>query len=659
MHSLSSKVAAWSGVAALAVASVAGCARSSGGSGDGPEYSSAHPRIYLERNRARLRASLDTGQPAASRFREMVDGWMGGDDVYAFQAWHAALLGQLTGDASYCERAVAAVDGAVVAEERLVAAGQAPEVAGDSYLYVGDLVGDAMLTYDWCFDSVTPERRARWLAYAEQAVWNVWHPELASWGGVAHPWSGWSVDNPSNNYYYSFLRATMLLGLVAQGETAGGTDWRGFFRDTKILGQLAPAFERDLVGGASREGTGYGVSMHRLWELYELWAGTTGEDLASRSGHARASMRAFMHQIVPTLDRVAPTGDHARESTGAFFDYHRNYLLELTHLFPDDALSRRARYLLAHSSLPTMSSQFMYVYDFLFQSDLPSEPLAGMGRAYHAPGIGELYARSSWDSSATWVNLIGGPYTESHAHQDQGSLLLYKEGWLAYDPNVESHSGIHQGVDVHNLVRIVRGGDPIPQRQGESVMVALHRGEGWLHAAVDTKPVYPDADVQRVEREVVYLEPDCVVVFDRVTSSVGTSQVWQLSSPAEPTIAGELATFPGTHALSVRRVLPGAATSSVHRWADDAEFQRGFQYQVTAAGGANQFLHILSIDESVTSVTPSDAAGRRGVEIALSDGRVATVRFGPSGVDGTLAISGGAGGGASTTLGPGVEALPE
>jgi hypothetical protein len=652
--------------AALAILTVmaAGCGGRDGAGREpvypiDPVFLSTHPRIYLERNRARLEAALGAARPAAVRFREVVDRWMGGADVYAFQTWYAALLGQLTVDGSYCARAVDALDAEVAAEERRIAAGEAPEVAFDSYLYVGDRVGDVMLTYDWCFDAVAPERRARWLAYAEQAVWNVWHHELASWGGVARPWSGWSVDNPSNNYYYSFLRATMLLGLAAHGEGAGGSDWPSFFRDTKVLSQLAPTFERDLSGGGSREGTGYGVSMHRLWELYDFWEGSTGEDLAGRSGHALASMRAFMHQIVPTLDRVAPTGDHARESTGALFDYHRNYLLELAYLFPDEALSRRARYLLGESSVPAMTAQFMYVYDFLYDTDSLAEPLDGMGRAYHAPGIGELYARSSWERSATWVNLVAGPYTESHAHQDQGSLLLYKEGWLAYDPNVESHSGLIQATDAHNLVRIVRGGESIPQREGTSTMVALHRGDGWLHAAVDTRPVYADAGVQKVEREVVYLEPDCVVVFDRVTSAAGTSQVWQLSSPAQPSMAGAVATFPGTHALSVRTMLPEAAARSVHRWADDDEFQGGYRYEVSVAGGANHFLHVLWIDGAVTVVTPSDGAGTRGVDIALPDGRVATVRFGTDGVDGALAIAGGAGGAVSVALGAGVDPLPE
>jgi hypothetical protein len=636
------------------VASLTSC-----GGSDGPDYSTAHPRVYLERNKSRLEASLTAKTPAAVRFKDLVDRWVGGSDIYGFSPWYAALMGQLSGDAKYCSKAIAAVDEHVKAEEALIAKGQAPAVAGDSYLEVGDMVGDAMLVYDWCYPSVSSSQRERWLAYAEQAVWNVWHPEQSKWGGKVITWSGWSIDNPSNNYYYSFLRATMLLGLAAHGES-GKEDWLAFFRDTKILGQLVPTFEQDLTGGGSREGTGYGVAMHRLWELYDFWQGSTGENLASQSGHAKASMITFMHQITPTLDRVAPTGDHSRDSTAALFDYHRNYLIELAHLFHDDPLAKHALWLANNSSVPKMTSQFMIPYDFLYESDLAPAPLDALGRAHYAPGIGELYARSGWNASATWINLIGGPYTESHAHQDQGSLLFFKDEWLAYDPNIDSRSGLAQDVDVHNLVRFVKAGATVGQRNGTSKVLAIHRGDGWLHAAVDTKPVYGDAAVQKVEREIVFLEPDCVVVFDRTTSAANTSQVWQLSSPVRPTIAGTRATFTGTkHTLSVERVLPALAdaTSSVYSWTANNDFTDGFRLDQTAlGGGAKQFLHVLWADGAVTSVTASNAGGRSGVQIGLTGGRTATVRFSATAVDGTLEITGGTA--VNVALGTGLDPLP-
>src|SRR6185312_7198282 len=408
----------------------------------------------------------------------------------------------------------------------------------DDYLQIGPMIGDLALVYDWCHDQVPAERRGAWLDYANQAVTNVWNPDSATWGGKAMKWSGWAIDDPNDNYYYSFLRATMLLGLAAHDELPAANQWLPEFHDTKFLGELVPKFESDLTGGGSREGTGYGVSMRELWELYDLWHGSTGEVIATKTSHTRASMLSFIHQTLPTLDRVAPTGDQSRDSTASFFDYHRNYLQELVALFPDDPVAPRAAALLAGSSVPKMGQQFMYAYDFIYESPaVTPSTLDGLGTAYYAPGIGELYARSGWDTHATWINLIAGPYTESHAHQDQGSLMIYKDGWLAYDPVIDSHSGLPQDVTSHGTLRI-DDGSPMAQKTGTSSnMLALHRGDGWLHAAADITPVYA-GKVGKLQREIVYLEPDVVVVYDRATTTASQQQVWSLAFPVDPSING-------------------------------------------------------------------------------------------------------------------------
>ncbi|HEX7097467.1 MAG TPA: hypothetical protein VF183_16405, partial [Acidimicrobiales bacterium] len=456
-----------------------------------PVYPTQHPRIYVEANRARLSAALAANTPAASRFRDVVDRWVDGASIYEFRIWNAALMGALTGEAKYCTKAVAAADAQVKAEEALIAQGAQPTVAANSYLHAGDLIGDVMLTYDWCYDTASAGQRARWLAYANQAVWNIWHPSQAIWGGTPRAWSGWSVDNPSNNYFYSFLRATMLTGLAAMGEDAQADGWITQFRDTKVLGQLVPTFQAQLEGGGSREGTAYGVSHRGLFHLYDLWQSTTGEKLKSKTKHARQSMRTFMHQMMPTLDYFAPTGDQPRDMTAAFFDYQREYLLELIAMYPHDPLAPKAKAMLDASTLPRMARAELYVYDFLYDNDVVAQPMDGMGTDYYASGIGHVYSRSGWDKQATWVELIGGAYTESHAHQDQGSLMIYKGGWLAYDAVINSQNGIIQETGSHNLVQISSGGTPIKQVVGTtSQTVALHAGAGWLHAAVDVTAAY-------------------------------------------------------------------------------------------------------------------------------------------------------------------------
>jgi hypothetical protein len=631
----------------------------------GPMITDEHPRIMLnhEPTRMRLAAAITAERPAAVRFVDMVDAEMAGTEHYAFEPWFAALVGALTGDSSYCAFAIARTDAFVAAEEALIAGGERPEAAFDSYLYVGEHVGNLARVLDWCFADVSDDQRERWLAYGNQAVWNVWHHEEAVWGGQSWPWSGWSVDNPSNNYYYSFLQATLLLGLAGYREHPDAPGWVTMFRDTKIAGQLVPAFTADLDGGGSREGSGYGVSMARLFHLYDTWETSTGEPIADLTSHTRASLVHFLHLVVPTLDRIAPTGDHARDSTAALFDYHRNYVQTLAWLYADDPVAPTARWWLGACSVPEMDQFFMMVWDFIYDGgDLPAATGSELHTSYRAAGTGQLYARSSWAEDATWVNLIGGPYTESHAHHDQGSFMLYRGEWLAYDQNVLSSSGIRQEEELHNLVRIAVGGTTVRQQEGapQAQLLALAEDARYLYAAVDVTPIYDgDAAVSRVERELVFVKPDTLVVFDRIDAAAASQRVWQLNTPIAPVLSGagdSIATLTGDQAtLVVRRILPAGAVSSVLDWTGDAEMSGGYRIDATDTGGdgSSRFLHVLSVDGAVTAATPSDDGDQLGVALTVS-GAPVTVRFAADEPGGSLIIDGDA-----ITLAPGIQVLPE
>lgn len=167
-----------------------------------------HPRIMLGSQGSRLKAALTS--PAGARWLAACDSWVSGGDLWGFAAWNGALASALTGNPKYAAKAVAMIDAQVSAAEAKIAAGQAPKVAGDSYLQVGEMIGALALVYDWCSSVVTSAQRARWIAYANQAVANVWSHATASWGGKLFAWTGWAADDPGNNYFYSFLRATML-----------------------------------------------------------------------------------------------------------------------------------------------------------------------------------------------------------------------------------------------------------------------------------------------------------------------------------------------------------------------------------------------------------------------------------------------------------------
>ena len=623
------------------------------GSDTTPVYADAHPRIYIAANKARLSAALTAQTPTAVRFKQMVDSWVAGADVYAFPRWNAALLGQLTGDPKYCTAAIASIDGDVAAANAAMAGGGTPEVASDDYLNVGPELADLALVYDWCHDTVTSDQANTWLTYANQAVTNVWSPTTATWNGQPAAWSGWAIDDPDDNYYYSFLRATMVLGLAAHGEHAGIDAWLTQFHDTKLENELIPNFNANLQGGGSREGTGYGVSLRNLFELYDFWGASTTENIAQLTPHTRASMLDFIHQVLPTLDRVAPTGDQSRDSTASFFDYHRMFLQELVHLFPNDSLAPHAAALLRDCSVPAMTEDFMTAYDFILDGGVQPTTLDGLGTTYYAPGTGQFYSRSGWDTHATWINTNMGPYTESHAHQDQGALMIYKDGWLAYDPVVDSKSGLPQGVDVHGTLRVVQNGAPVAQQVGNtSTLLALHAGTGYSHVAADLTPVENGA-ATKLQREIVYLPPSTIVIYDRATTPAANQQVWSLAFPASPAISGPQTTVTASgHTLNIQRLAPATATASSYSYAaNNSDFTNGFRLDETMPGGDNRWLHVATIDGSATQITSSDG---NSVDLVLANGTAAHVAFDPNGVGGSLTL-----GSQTISLGATIDQLPE
>ncbi len=310
------------------------------------------------------------------------------------------------------------------------------------------------------------------------------------------------------------------------------------------------------------------------------------------------------------------------------FDYQRAYLAELISLFPTDSLAPRAKAMLDGSTLPTMARPEMMVYDFLYPlTNVTAQPLDGLGTNYYASGIGHTYSRSGWDKQATWVELIGGAYTESHAHQDQGSFMLYKGGWLAYDSVVQSKSGIIQETGSHNLVQITSAsGSPIGQSTGTtSKTVGMHAGDNWFYAAVDVTPAYRNnAAISNVQREMVFLKPNVVVLYDRVTTAPGTTQTWMMSSPVQPALSGATATLAGAHSLRVERLVPASASGSVRNLAGVSDYTGGYRFEETMPGGDVRYLHVLSLDGAAAEAT---ATNDSTVTVRLADGSNATVAF--------------------------------
>lgn len=522
-------------------------------------------------------------------FKEFVDRAVAGDPDYGFSAADAAYMYKLTGQAQYATLAVQTVDDQVSAAEAEIASGNAPDITGDQYLESGPLIEDLALAYDWCAAFVSPTQHDRWAAYAEQTVWNIWNHDQAAWGGQPHPWPGWGTDDPANNYFYSFLRATMYWGLASNSAT-----WKNLLANGKWPQETA--YTATLAGGGSQEGSGYGLSHGTLFMLYRIWRDSTASDVGNATGHLSSSIAWWIHATVPTLDRVAPIGDQSRVSEPMIYDYHRHLVLEARKVSNDATAQANASWWLHAISVQDMQSSFNDRHNLLPAGPAGAPPAA---LTYYAPGTGQLFSRTGWDTGAMWLQFAAGPYVQSHAHQDQGSFTLYQGTWLAVTENIWTHSGIQQGTDTNNLVRFEQSGAIVEQHEGTtSTMTVAPGANGAVHAVADLTPAYAgDAAVTSWQRTIDFANRK-LTVSDAFALGSATQAVFQVNTPVQPVISGNTAT---AGSLKIKVLSPANATLTALDWttqnAGDYEFLSGWRLDVR--GGTTGYVVELSASDTI------------------------------------------------------------
>jgi hypothetical protein len=522
---------------------------------------------------------VDRHSQAYARFKHYVDGAVArpADLPYGFSAMDTIYMARLTGDAPYCALAVDIVQKQVDAATAAIAAAKAPAVASDSYLDVGSMIGDLAITYDTCAAQMKPEQRKAWSVYAEQAVSNVWSPYTATWGGHLFPWTGWSTGDPGNNYYYSFIEATMLWALASDSEK-----WKTLLESDKL--RALQAYMARLPGGGSREGTGYGTSHMRLFLLYSWWRDATKQDIGAANPHLTDSIAYWIHATVPTLDAFAPFGDQSRSSQPLLYDYHRRLMLEARQLTGSEKAKQQASWWLNSISVKEMTSTFNERFDLLPAGDKGAPPAE---LTYEAKGVGQLFSRTGWDSKATWFSLIAGPFDQSHAHQEQGGFMLYRNRWLAVTENIWSHSGIQQGSETNNVVRFSRNGKTLPQRQPTAATLSLTKTgpAGEVHASAELGKVYGSSAVRAWQRDVDFVDGN-LTVHDHYDVASDVDAVFQVNVPAKPVISANHVTAGD---LQIDVLSPTDATIRIVDWKfQDPDYNAGFRIDVQGQG--NEFL---------------------------------------------------------------------
>lgn len=519
-------------------------------------------------------SQVNQGSVTFSRFRDAANQAVAGNPPYAYSAVSSVLMYQVTGNAVYINDAIARVEAFVTSAETAIATGHNPDIAGDSYLDIGGFIEELAFAYDYGYGRLTQSQRDRWEAFANQSIYNLWHPSEASWGGRSAPWSGWSICDPGNNYHFHFLRATMLWALATQN-----TDLITFLQNEKFPRLVD--YYLDLPGGGSREGTGYGTALRDLFDDYITWKSSTGEDLSAITPHTRQTIDYWVHATVPTLDRFAPIGDQSRVSIPDLFDYHENLVHTAVALNPGTPEARRGTWWLNNNSVHGVAYAFNLMDDLL---PLPDAPVAPTDLMYHASGAGVLFARSSWSTNASWLAFMAGKYDQSHAHQDQGSFTFFKRDWLCVSANIWSHSGLHEETDAHSTLRFERAdGSAIRQSQDDTRQSSMvpTSANGRVTVAADLSNAFSGNAglVQNWHRNLDYAG-DTLRISDTYAVANGVRAVFQIQVPVLPVAQAD-----GSFVAGNLRIVPLQGVTANVVAMPAPEFSQGYRLEFVSTAG--------------------------------------------------------------------------
>lgn len=478
------------------------------------------------------------------------------------------------------------------------------------------------LTVDWIYDTLTPQDKAtinavftRWGREIIEAGYH--HPEpvdvindpVLTADHLQVRWAG-------NNYFAAHMRNLGMMALaldaadaspVLQGYLANATGAWLYLFDAVTRG--------DARGGLLPEGFEYSPQTAAYALQFLLALHTAGRDDPASLGPAVVLnnnrfwddfVAAYLHAISPDTMENPDSGLQVYQP--AWYGDAQRYLLpDFIDAFGALALydqqvgnPRRlnaVRWIQTHTApggaanlvertrgADYFRSTLLYFMLFDPAAAAPTDPRTTMPTAYVADGMQRLFSRTDWSADASWLTYALSWNQIDHQQADGNHFELYRHGeWLTKART--GYANIAEGIassEFRNTLAI-ENSRPLDRDDDDWRIDLWRRGSQWNYVATgDPGPLrrsfYPDftyaggdatnlynaasegaTAVQHASRDLVWLKPDWVVIFDRADAPADRFKRvwWQLPAPA--TLAGAQARIrtPGGQQLFITTLLPG------------------------------------------------------------------------------------------------------
>lgn len=489
------------------------------------------------------------------------------------QSAECALAWRLTGRPAYLEKAKAMLRANVRGYQEAYANRRAVNWYSTTRI-------NALCAYDWIFEALTDDERRAIIVplvqHCEDVQPRAGRPPVRrrNTGGVKAGCYG-----VRNLMWYA--------GLAAFGDGHCDALAESLLVEGHDYHEQVLAFRNASAGDDGALGTatpGYAMGVYPVghFNIFHTWLSATGENLAARYPAMALYPNWVWWMWIPDAER--PSAPLFLGAGDAFHTHNRlpvrnlyEHLLQYVHFFKavDPAAARLAATLagMCPNHAPdgswTSGSGFP-AYPFLFGPDADVKPYtqaelaASDVKARHFEQLGQIFMRSGWSADDVHALLMGGTRCPMHKHYDEGHFAIYRHDFLALDTGSRADQTdwnlkhyYAQSV-AHNVVLIRRPGEPLPgywgptcpdaagrtndggMYGGAAKVLAFETHARFSYAALDTTALYR-AKCRECVRQVVHVQPDVFVVYDRVgAADPADAKAWLLHTQHAPVVTGRV-----------------------------------------------------------------------------------------------------------------------
>jgi hypothetical protein len=365
--------------------------------------------------------------------------------------------------------------------------------------------------------------------------------------------SGYASTSPASNYGAGGYVSRVFTALALAKRSPQGPRLMQEvlnYRTTYLLPDLTNS-TASLKGGFWAEGWSYG----QLATQNVLLAGLALEEAGDITATAE---RQWASDVVKELISASPSAGTIYDGGDWFASpapFPANELLDVLGAMASDSAARSyANYLIQHNA----GSNTNDAVDLLYRNPAASAAFwSALPLQWYAQGTGLLTARSDWGTTPTWVSAqIGNPLAADHQSFTPGQVQIQRGADdLLVNANAlgDNQSGVFKSTYGNTIVVDDNGEGAQTYRYSmgvwygsPGVVTTYEAGANYTYLSGDYHAAYSSnlnpgggGSTSELNREVVYLNPNYVVIYDRVTTIKDyyvKQQRWHFAQA--PTVSG-------------------------------------------------------------------------------------------------------------------------